>query len=97
MVAVLENRAKSNALGVLIRQSSTFTSYNFASFVQEAYQQNTTVYACIQEYVKAWASCPIIIKRGDEVIQNTSITNLLNNPNFYQSQDDFLRMSLFII
>ena len=32
-----------------------------------------------------------------EVIQNTSITNLLNNPNFYQSQDDFLKMSLFII
>ena len=80
---------KSNALGVLIRQSSTFTSYNFASFVQEAYQQNTTVYACIQEYVKAWASCPIIIKRGEDVIQNDSITKLLNNPNFYQSQDDF--------
>ena len=72
MVAVLESRAKSNALGVLIRQSSTFTSYNFASFVQEAYQQNTTVYACIQEYVKAWASCPIIIKRGDEELYKTT-------------------------
>ena len=61
MVAVLESRAKSNALGVLIRQSSTFTSYNFASFVQEAYQQTQQSMRAYKEYVKAWASCPIII------------------------------------
>ena len=52
MVAVLERAKNANTLGVLIRQSGNFTSYNFSAYIREAYQQNTTVYACIQEYVK---------------------------------------------
>ena len=31
---------KSNTLGILIRHSGSFTAYNFAQFVQEAYRQN---------------------------------------------------------
>ena len=64
MVAVLERAKNANTLGVLIRQSGNFTSYNFAQFVQEAYRQNPTVYACIQQYISAFNACPIIIKRG---------------------------------
>ena len=70
-----------HTLGVLIRQSGNFTSYNFSAYIREAYQQNTTVYACIQEYVKACASCPIIIKRGDTVIENKPLMTLLQTQN----------------
>ena len=38
-----KEQKNANTLGVLIRQSGNFTSYNFAQFVQEAYRQNPTV------------------------------------------------------
>ncbi len=85
---------KSNALGVLIRQSSNFTAYNFAQFVQEAYQQNPTVYACIQQYVSAFNSCPIIIKRGEEVINNAALMSLISQPNELQSLSEFLEQAV---
>ena len=81
---------KSSVLGVLIRQSSNFTAYNFVQFVQEAYQQNPTVYACIQQYVSAFNSCPIIIKRGEEVINNAALISLISQPNELQSLSEFL-------
>ena len=82
---------------MLIRQSGNFTSYNFSAYIREAYQQNTTVYACIQEYVKACASCPIIIKRGDTVIENKTLMTLLQTPNMSQTWDDFWSKQLSII
>lgn len=90
-----EKKTSPQTLGVLIRQSSgNFTSFNFASFINEAYKQNPTVYACIQEYVKAWASCSIIIKRGDEVITNDKLTKLLSKPNESQSWAEFCEQAV---
>ena len=34
-----KEQKNAHTLGVLIRQSGNFTSYNFAQFVQEAYRQ----------------------------------------------------------
>ena len=39
-----KEQKNANTLGVLIRQSGNFTSYNFSAYIREAYQQNTTVY-----------------------------------------------------
>ena len=89
-----KEQKNANTLGVLIRQSGNFTSYNFSAYIREAYQQNTTVYACIQEYVKACASCPIIIKRGDTVIENKTLMTLLQTPNMSQTWDDFLEQAI---
>ena len=80
-----KEQKNANTLGVLIRQSCNFTSYNFAQFVQEAYRQNPTVYACIQQYISAFNACPIIIKRGEEVINNDALMKLLMQPNEQQS------------
>ena len=56
-----KEQKNANTLDVLIRQSGNFTSYNFAQFLQEAYRQNPTVYACIQQYISAFNACPFII------------------------------------
>ena len=85
---------KSNTLGILIRQYGSFTAYNFAQFVQEAYRQNPTVYACIQQYIGAFNACPIIIKRGEEVINNDALIKLLMQPNEQQSFSEFLEQAL---
>ena len=87
-------KKNANVLGVLIRQSGGFTSYNFAAFIREAYQQNSTVYACVQEYVKAVQSCPIVIKRGEDVIENKTLSTLLKNPNPNQTWEDFLEQAV---
>src|SRR5210317_244400 len=86
---------KSQFLNVLIRQQgANFSTYNFAQFVQEAYQQNPTVYACIQQYVSAFNSCPIIIKRGEEVINNAALMSLISQPNELQSLSEFLEQAV---
>lgn len=86
-----KSEQKNNLLNVLIRQhNSGFNQYNFRQFVDEAYKQNQTVYACVQEYVKAFIACPIVIKRNDEVITNTSLKALLSKPNEHQTWEDFI-------
>ena len=86
---------KSQFLNVLIRQQgANFSTYNFANFIEEAYKLNPTVYACIQEYVKAWNSCPIIVKRGEDVVTNDTLTKLLSNPNEQQSWFEFCEQAV---
>lgn len=88
-------KKSANTLGVLIRQAnSNFNSYAFNQFVSEAYYKNTTVYACVQEYIKAFLSCPIIIKRGDDVIENKTLTALLKQPNITQTWPEFLEQAV---
>ena len=82
---VWKAETKSNTLGILIRQSGSFTAYNFAQFVQELTGKNPTVYACIQQYISAFNACPIIIKRGEEVVNNDALMKLLMQPNEQQS------------
>ena len=89
-----EQKMSGQQLAMLISNSSSFTSYNFLSFINEAYKLNPTVYACVQEYVKAWNSCPIIIKRNDEVIQSKSLNDLLSKPNEQQSWAEFLEQAV---
>ena len=78
MVAVLESRNEKQYIGYSHSSVGKFTAYNFAQFVQEAYRQNPTVYACIQQYISAFNACPIIIKRGEEVVNNDRLIKLLN-------------------
>ena len=79
---------------MLIRQSGNFTSYNFSAYIREAYQQNPTVYACIQQYIGAFNACPIIIKRGEDVVNNDALMKLLMQPNEQQSFSEFLEQAL---
>ena len=89
-----EQKMSGQQLAMLLRQNSAFTSYNFSLFVEEAYNQNPTVYRCIQEYVRAWNSCPIVIKRGEDVITNTTLSTLLNKPNDTQNLLEFMEQAI---
>jgi len=88
-----------NTLRLLVAQTGgNFTAYNFAVFVEEGYQRNPTVYACVQEYVKAVQACPIIIKRKDgstmPLDANKSLAKLLTQPNNTQSLAQFLEQAV---
>ena len=78
MVAVLE-KWKKQSLGVLIGQLFTIIWFTVLFVKSISTKQHSL---CLHtEYIKAWASCPIIIKRGDDVMSKTTqLLKLLNNP-----------------
>ena len=49
---------------------------------------------CIQQYISAFNACPIIIKRGEEVVNNDALMKLLMQPNEQQSFSEFLEQAL---
>ena len=81
-------------MGFLFVNRVTLRLIILARILEKHINKNTTVYACIQEYVKACASCPIIIKRGDTVIENKTLMTLLQTPNMGQTWDDFLEQAI---
>lgn len=71
--------------------------YQFASYedlVKNSYMTNPYVYAGIELIAKAVASVPIYLvdkKKGNEVINEHPILDLLEKPNNYQSYSEFVR------
>lgn len=64
-------------------------NYKYQDLAKDGYLKNAVVYRCVNEISKGASAVPFMIKRGDEVIENHPLIDLLNRPNPLQSNTEF--------
>ena len=68
--------------------------YTYQQLAKEGYLKNAIVYRCVNEISKGASAVPLLLKNGDEIVEQHPLIDLLNRPNPLQSYSEFFN-SLF--
>ena len=68
--------------------------YKYQDLAKEGYLKNAIVYRCVNEISKGASAVPLLLKNGDEIVEQHPLIDLLNRPNPLQSYSEFFN-SLF--
>ena len=84
----------SNMMGYFGVGTEEAKVYTYQQLAKEGYLKNAIVYRCVNEISKGASAVPLILKNGDEIVEQHPIIDLLNRPNPLQSYSEFFN-SLF--
>ena len=84
----------SNMMGYFGVGTEEAKVYTYQELAKEGYLKNAIVYRCVNEISKGASAVPLILKNGDEIVEQHPIIDLLNRPNPLQSYSEFFN-SLF--
>ena len=84
----------SNMMGYFGVGTEEAKVYTYQELAKEGYLKNAIVYRCVNEISKGASAVPLILKNGDEIVEQHPILDLLNRPNPLQSYSEFFN-SLF--
>lgn len=65
--------------------------YKYQDLANEGYLKNAIVYRCVNEISKGASSVGLILKQGDDVLDNHPLLDLLERPNPLQSRSEFIQ------
>ena len=68
--------------------------YKYQDLAKDGYMKNAIVYRCVNEISNGASAVPFMIKRGDEIVEEHPVIDLLKRPNPLQSNSEFFS-SLF--
>ena len=68
--------------------------YKYQDLAKDGYMKNAIVYRCVNEISYGASAVPFMIKRGDEIVEEHPVIDLLKRPNPLQSNSEFFA-SLF--
>ena len=84
----------SNMMGYFGVGTEEAKVYTYQELAKEGYLKNAIVYRCVNEISKGASSVPLLLKNGDEIVEQHPLIDLLNRPNPLQSYSEFFN-SLF--
>jgi len=84
----------SNMMGYFGVGTEEAKIYKYQDLAKEGYLKNAIVYRCVNEISKGASAVPLLLKNGDEIVEQHPIIDLLNRPNPLQSYSEFFN-SLF--
>jgi len=84
----------SNMMGYFGVGTEEAKVYKYQDLAKEGYLKNAIVYRCVNEISKGASAVPLLLKNGDEIVEQHPIIDLLNRPNPLQSYSEFFN-SLF--
>ena len=84
----------SNMMGYFGVGTEEAKVYKYQDLAKEGYLKNAIVYRCVNEISKGASAVPILLKNGDEIVEQHPLIELLNRPNPLQSYSEFFN-SLF--
>ena len=84
----------SNMMGYFGVGTEETKVYTYQQLAKEGYLKNAIVYRCVNEISKGASSVPLLLKNGDEIVEQHPLIDLLNRPNPLQSYSEFFN-SLF--
>ena len=84
----------SNMMGYFGVGTEEAKTYKYAELAKEGYLKNAIVYRCVNEISKGASAVPIILKSGDQIVEQHPLIDLLMRPNPLQSYSEFFN-SLF--
>ena len=84
----------SNMMGYFGVGTEEAKVYKYQDLAKEGYLKNAIVYRCVNEISKGASAVPILLKNGDEIVEQHPLIDLLNRPNPLQSYSEFFN-SLF--
>ncbi len=87
-------RKQSNMMGYFGVDTNEHKQYKYDDLAKEGYLKNAIVYRCVNEISKGASAVPILLKNGDDIVENHELLTLLDRPNPLQSYSEFFN-SLF--
>ena len=84
----------SNMMGYFGVGTEETKVYTYQQLAKEGYLKNAIVYRCVNEISKGASAVPLLLKNGDEIVEQHPLIDLLNRPNPLQSYSEFFN-SLF--
>jgi len=84
----------SNMMGYFGVGTEEAKVYTYQQLAKEGYLKNAIVYRCVNEISKGASAVPLLLKNGDEIVEQHPLIDLLNRPNPLQSYSEFFN-SLF--
>ena len=90
----VEQQKNSNMMGYFGVGTEEAKTYKYQDLAKEGYLKNAIVYRCVNEISKGASAVPLIIKAGEQIVEQHPIIDLLNRPNPLQSYSEFFN-SLF--
>ena len=84
----------SNMMGYFGVGTEEAKVYKYQDLAKEGYLKNAIVYRCVNEISKGASAVPLLLKNGDEIVEQHPLIDLLNRPNPLQSYSEFFN-SLF--
>ena len=90
----IPEQKNSNMMGYFGVGTEEAKIYKYQDLAKEGYLKNAIVYRCVNEISKGASAVPLLLKNGDEIVEQHPIIELLNRPNPLQSYSEFFN-SLF--
>jgi HK97 family phage portal protein len=84
----------SNMMGYFGVGTSEGKTYKYDELAKEGYLKNAIVYRCVNEIANGASAVPLLLKNGDEIVEQHPLLDLLKRPNPLQSYSEFFN-SLF--
>jgi len=84
----------SNMMGYFGVGTSEGKTYKYDELAKEGYLKNAIVYRCVNEIANGASAVPLLLKNGDEIVEQHPLLDLLQRPNPLQSYSEFFN-SLF--
>ena len=91
---VKPEQKNSNMMGYFGVGTEEAKVYKYQDLAKEGYLKNAIVYRCVNEISKGASAVPLLLKNGDEIVEQHPLIDLLNRPNPLQSYSEFFN-SLF--
>ena len=89
-----QEQKNSNMMGYFGVGTEEAKIYKYQDLAKEGYLKNAIVYRCVNEISKGASAVPLLLKNGDQIVEQHPIIDLLNRPNPLQSYSEFFN-SLF--
>jgi len=89
-----EQTKASNMMGYFGVNTEEARQYKYEDLAKEGYLKNAIVYRCVNEISKGASAVPLLLKNGDDKVEDHELLSLLNRPNPLQSYSEFFN-SLF--
>lgn len=90
----IPQQKNSNMMGYFGVGTEEAKIYKYQDLAKEGYLKNAIVYRCVNEISKGASAVPLLLKNGDEIVEQHPLIDLLNRPNPLQSYSEFFN-SLF--
>ena len=87
-------KKQSNMMGYFGVDTNEHKQYKYDDLAKEGYLKNAIVYRCVNEISKGASSVPLLLKNGDNIVEDHELLTLLDRPNPLQSYSEFFN-SLF--